>query len=460
MRIAQISDLHINDPFGSGLAPHEAFADYMRRALPDEKSAKLLIAFATDPSNSVHIARIIKAIPAVVRGGKKGLTSVPGLTLSGLALLSIGAAVFHYRRELLEFHQYYFGGSDEGQAQLLAQLAAVSYDHLLITGDITCTAHPAEFAAARAYIDRITSFQPNASITIIPGNHDVVTGAADAPPDLSNYYDALGDLIPHQDPNRPTVQDIDGLSIYGLNSCTSGVGLGITGTVGATQLNHLSTLLKHEDRARHLIAVHHHVTDYNLHTKVSLPPLSDANALYDTLEGHDIVGVFCGHTHTEYAATHRGHPLFVSDSSTKPRSTEARAAQQIRLFEVGQRGGATRITNPSSELVHHYTEGHFWSKVQEQAKTAGFTVIQQGLSLYYTMADSNTPRWAKAIIAAALGYFILPSDAIPDVIAIIGFSDDLSVLLGAASTVANHTTEKHKRQASEKINTWFSDNDD
>ena len=75
------------------------------------------------------------------------------------------------------------------------------------------------------------------------------------------------------------------------------------------------------------------------------------------------------------------------------------------------------------------------------------------------MADSKTPKWAKAVIAAALGYFILPTDAIPDVIAMIGFTDDLSVLLGAASTVAKHTTDEHKRKAAEKMNKWFAADD-
>ena len=55
----------------------------------------------------------------------------------------------------------------------------------------------------------------------------------------------------------------------------------------------------------------------------------------------------------------------------------------------------------------------------------------------------------------ALAYFISPIDAIPDPIPVIGFTDDLGVLIGAVATIAAHITPKEKKKAAEKMAEWF-----
>ena len=57
----------------------------------------------------------------------------------------------------------------------------------------------------------------------------------------------------------------------------------------------------------------------------------------------------------------------------------------------------------------------------------------------------------------ALAYFISPIDAIPDPIPVIGFTDDLGVLIGAVATIAMHITPKEKKKAAEKRRwiEWF-----
>jgi uncharacterized membrane protein YkvA (DUF1232 family) len=49
-------------------------------------------------------------------------------------------------------------------------------------------------------------------------------------------------------------------------------------------------------------------------------------------------------------------------------------------------------------------------------------------AMYFCMIDSQTPVYAKGLIAAALAYFLSLADAIPDVIVGIGFTDDASVI--------------------------------
>ena len=62
----------------------------------------------------------------------------------------------------------------------------------------------------------------------------------------------------------------------------------------------------------------------------------------------------------------------------------------------------------------------------------------------------STPRrpiWVKATAAAALAYFILPFDAVPDFLPIVGLSDDASVLAAALTAIAAHITDEHRTKA-------------
>ncbi len=97
----------------------------------------------------------------------------------------------------------------------------------------------------------------------------------------------------------------------------------------------------------------------------------------------------------------------------------------------------------------------FWSKVKNQAAKAGKDLIEKGLVLYFTWEDKDTPTWAKATIVGALGYFISPIDAVPDVLPVVGYSDDLTVLVGAMAAVAGSIKKAHKDAAKQKMDDIF-----
>jgi len=103
----------------------------------------------------------------------------------------------------------------------------------------------------------------------------------------------------------------------------------------------------------------------------------------------------------------------------------------------------------------HFSEEGFWDKIKKFALAAGCKVIRLALVLYYCWKDENTPMWAKAVITAALGYFILPLDAIPDVIPGVGFLDDLGALSTAFAMVVALITDRYKEQAQEQLDKWF-----
>lgn len=102
-----------------------------------------------------------------------------------------------------------------------------------------------------------------------------------------------------------------------------------------------------------------------------------------------------------------------------------------------------------------YSDDNFWSKVKEFAKIAGFEVVEKALWLYYALHEPDTPTWAKATIIGALGYFISPLDAIPDVMPFVGYSDDLGVLVLAVATVSAYINQNVKSKTNEKLTFWF-----
>src|SRR4051812_28503777 len=74
-------------------------------------------------------------------------------------------------------------------------------------------------------------------------------------------------------------------------------------------------------------------------------------------------------------------------------------------------------------------------------------------AMYFALLDARTPIWVKAIAGAALAYFILPLDAVPDLLPIVGLSDDASVLAAALTAVAAHITDEHHARAREWMET-------
>jgi uncharacterized membrane protein YkvA (DUF1232 family) len=69
------------------------------------------------------------------------------------------------------------------------------------------------------------------------------------------------------------------------------------------------------------------------------------------------------------------------------------------------------------------------------------------LAAYYCAFDRDTPLQVKAALIGALAYFVLPFDAIPDMLPVIGFTDDAAVLATAIRLVATHITPLHRAAA-------------
>jgi uncharacterized membrane protein YkvA (DUF1232 family) len=108
-----------------------------------------------------------------------------------------------------------------------------------------------------------------------------------------------------------------------------------------------------------------------------------------------------------------------------------------------------------NEYSDQYSSERFWDKLLRYAKAAGAEVVERALQLYYATEDPNTPKWARAVIIGALGYFITPLDAISDLVPAVGYSDDLGVLALAVATVVAYITPEVKEKARAKMKEWF-----
>ena len=94
-------------------------------------------------------------------------------------------------------------------------------------------------------------------------------------------------------------------------------------------------------------------------------------------------------------------------------------------------------------------EDGFWQKVRRTAGKVPF--LEDAVAGYFCAVDPRSPAKVKASILAALAYFVVPTDLVPDFIAGLGYSDDAAVLYGVLKLVHGHITRDHKSQAAELL---------
>ena len=87
----------------------------------------------------------------------------------------------------------------------------------------------------------------------------------------------------------------------------------------------------------------------------------------------------------------------------------------------------------------------FWRKARRVAGKLPFA--EDLLAAYYCAFDRDTPLQVKAALIGALAYFVLPFDFIPDMLPVLGFTDDAAVLATAIRMVAVHVKPEHRDAA-------------
>ncbi|MFD1695926.1 YkvA family protein [Roseibium aestuarii] len=77
--------------------------------------------------------------------------------------------------------------------------------------------------------------------------------------------------------------------------------------------------------------------------------------------------------------------------------------------------------------------------------------LDEVLAAYYCLRDPATPARVRWTVTAALAYFVLPLDAVPDFILGLGFGDDATVLLAALSAIRGHIKPEHRDKARDAL---------
>lgn len=81
-------------------------------------------------------------------------------------------------------------------------------------------------------------------------------------------------------------------------------------------------------------------------------------------------------------------------------------------------------------------------------RTAGrVPFIDDAVASFYAARDPETPAGVKAAVMAALAYFIVPTDLVPDFIAALGYTDDATVFYGAWRLLSPHLKPDHRDKA-------------
>ena len=109
----------------------------------------------------------------------------------------------------------------------------------------------------------------------------------------------------------------------------------------------------------------------------------------------------------------------------------------------------------SAKFRRHYSDASFGHKLKRYAKLAGMKVVYPALLLQYMLKSEQVSVKAKLILSAALGYFVLPVDFIPDFAPLIGFADDLGVIIMILKQMAAYVTPEIKNQARQHLKKWF-----
>jgi uncharacterized membrane protein YkvA (DUF1232 family) len=102
-----------------------------------------------------------------------------------------------------------------------------------------------------------------------------------------------------------------------------------------------------------------------------------------------------------------------------------------------------------------YSHEQFWRKVSDVVLSAGTKVIYSALILHYLLTQSNIATAKRVFILSALAYFILPVDAVPDLLPGLGYTDDLGALISTTLAVRTSFQPSILKLAKERMNEWF-----
>jgi uncharacterized membrane protein YkvA (DUF1232 family) len=92
----------------------------------------------------------------------------------------------------------------------------------------------------------------------------------------------------------------------------------------------------------------------------------------------------------------------------------------------------------------------FWRKLRRVGGYIPFA--EDAVAAYYCALDRATPLRVRASIMAALAYFVIPADALPDIMPALGFTDDAAVIAATLQLLAAYILPEHREAARRALN--------
>ncbi|MCL1932667.1 MAG: YkvA family protein [Candidatus Azobacteroides sp.] len=113
--------------------------------------------------------------------------------------------------------------------------------------------------------------------------------------------------------------------------------------------------------------------------------------------------------------------------------------------------GLSNILENLNKYSRYFNESEFWKKIESVAAKTSTRIIYYILLLFYTLKAPGVSIKKKALICGALGYLILPTDLIPDMLVPVGYTDDIAVIIYTVGLIKNEITPDIENKAREKL---------
>jgi uncharacterized membrane protein YkvA (DUF1232 family) len=112
------------------------------------------------------------------------------------------------------------------------------------------------------------------------------------------------------------------------------------------------------------------------------------------------------------------------------------------------------VNEPAPNLPAVWTpqpqqDRRFWKKLLRVVTRISFA--EDLGAAFYCAIDRTTPTYVRATLLAALAYFLLPTDTVPDMLAVLGFTDDAAVLAAALAAVGQNLRPEHREAARRRL---------
>lgn len=103
----------------------------------------------------------------------------------------------------------------------------------------------------------------------------------------------------------------------------------------------------------------------------------------------------------------------------------------------------------------HYSEEGLLYKISKYGKTIGLELLYKAVQLWYVLQKDDVPAATKAAIMGALGYLVAPLDFLPDMMPVLGYSDDIVAVTFALIKVQGYIDEDVNTKARNLLSKIF-----